>query len=153
MNFNAKTFIAYTTSILVVCGIIVYIYIQSSTYLKGPQLKLLEPIDGTSTSSEIAIIRGVAKNISFITLDDNPIFANEDGEFSEKLILDPGYNIIRVKATDRFNRNIIDDIHITYKQSTTTENNFKKIINTGTSTVPSLITKPAQGTTTTLQTN
>jgi len=59
-------------------------------------------------------IRGNTRNISFITTNGVKTYADEDGEFEHTLLLNPGYNIITVNVTDRFNRSLTKSIHLTY---------------------------------------
>ena len=82
-------------------------------YLKGPQLNITSPTSGTSTDQTFISIEGFAGNVSFITMNDNQIFIDESGVFKEKLLLAPGYNIIEVKAKDRFGRIISRKVYIT----------------------------------------
>jgi len=113
MAFNARTIIAYSLTTIVVVSLCIYIYKQSETYLKGPQLEISSPDSGTSTSVALATIVGNAKNVSFLSMNGTQIFMDESGQFTEKLLLSRGYNIIEVKATDRFGRNISRKLHLT----------------------------------------
>ena len=64
------------------------------------------PTDGQYLESALIDVKGTANNISFISVDDRPIFLDKTGSFSEKLILSPGYNIMSIKGQDKFGRSI-----------------------------------------------
>jgi len=108
-----RKILAYLLAIAIAIILCAYIYNQSKTYLKGPQLNITSPTSGTSTDQTFIPIEGFAGNVSFITMNDNQIFIDESGVFKEKLLLAPGYNIIEVKAKDRFGRIISRKVYIT----------------------------------------
>jgi len=72
----------------------------------GPGLMIKSPTPNTAVYSPLVEITGQAKRISRIYLDDNQIFTDERGRFKEKLLLAPGYNIIKLRAQDRFGRQV-----------------------------------------------
>lgn len=79
----------------------------------GPELSILAPQDGTATSSTAVFIHGIARNISFLTINDAPAYTDEDGHFYEVLTPPPGYTIVTVAATDRFGRSVKRTVSIT----------------------------------------
>ena len=113
-TFTAKRIVKYGTIIIVTISLAIYVLTQATTYLRGPQLVISYPENGTSTQSQLITIGGNTQNVSFIQMNGNQIFANSEGNFSEKLLLNPGYNIITVNVTDRFERSLSSQIHITY---------------------------------------
>jgi len=98
-----------------VCGIVGYGLFQSEKIITGPQITLTSPI-GTNIATDSVSVTGVAKNISAISLDDRPIFVDETGHFDEQLLLYPGYNIIKLKAEDKFGKTVEKDIELVYNQ-------------------------------------
>lgn len=87
--------------ILVVTG---YGLWRSSDFLLGPKIIIEAPIDGGVVLSPIAKIKGRAERISAIFLNDQQIFTDNQGYFEETLLLAEGYNIIEIRAKDRFGR-------------------------------------------------
>ncbi len=96
--------------------IVGYGIFQSQKIIKGPQLSIASPIQGQTVAKSDVDIAGVAKNISFISLNDRPIHVDESGHFSEKLMLYPGYNIIKLKAQDKFGSTIEKNLELVYQQ-------------------------------------
>ena len=81
----------------------------------GPKIMITYPQDGSlATTSEIEIT-GTTKNIQDISLNDGKIFIDEQGNFKEKLLLSYGYNIITLKANDKFGRSTEKKLEIIYK--------------------------------------
>lgn len=104
-------FIAFFVLVLVGYGLF-----QSQKLIDGPQITILSPASGgTSTESKIEV-KGIAKNISAISVNDRPIFIDEQGNFTEKLMLYPGYNIIKLRASDKFGSSVEKDVELVYVQ-------------------------------------
>lgn len=92
--------------------ITVYAVFQGYDLIRGPILEVKSPENGSSFSDPAIEIEGLAKNISFIYLNDKQIFVDPEGNFKEKLLLLPGYNIITLSAKDRFNREVSRELHL-----------------------------------------
>ncbi len=81
-----------------------YAYFKTRDILLGPTITLSSPENGTTLEKSTIAVKGTAKNVSYLFLDDRPIFIDEQGNFSESVALLPGYNIISVKGEDRFGK-------------------------------------------------
>lgn len=92
-----------------------YGLISSKTLIKGPEIEITEPKNGETLSKSLISITGIAKNISFITLNDRQIYVDNNGNFKETLLLSYGYNIISIKAYDRFKRKIEERLELVYQ--------------------------------------
>ena len=103
-------FIAFFVLIIVGYGIF-----QSQKILGGPKITISSPASGQILTRSDIDIAGVAKNISAISLNDRPIFIDESASFSEKLMLYPGYNIIKLKAEDKFGSKVEKDLELVYQ--------------------------------------
>ena len=82
--------------------IIIYSIFQAWKLISGPIINVYIPQNGTTYNQTLIEVSGQARNISYINLDDRPIFTDKDGYFKEKLLLSPGYNIIKLDARDKF---------------------------------------------------
>jgi hypothetical protein len=98
--------------LLLFVAIVVYAGIESRALLEGPEISIETPLDGAVVSESSLVVRGKALHISAISLNDRPIFIDKDGNFSEELLLPPGYTILSVKAEDRFQRKTEKELHI-----------------------------------------
>ena len=98
--------------ILVAVGISAYVFFQGYDLIRGPILEVHTPSSGDSFEEPLIEITGLAKNISFIYLNSNQIFVDSKGDFNQKLLLLPGYNIITLRATDKFNREVRRELHL-----------------------------------------
>lgn len=103
-------FIAFFVLIIVGYGIF-----QSQKIVGGPKITISSPATGQVLTQSDVNIAGVATNISAISLNDRPIFIDESGSFSEKLMLYPGYNIIKLRAEDKFGSKVEKDLELVYQ--------------------------------------
>lgn len=92
-----------------------YAAFRAKDLVLGPRLEIASPSSGAVIDESLVEIQGEAKNISFLTLNGNKIFTDEEGFFKEKLLLSYGYNVITVAAKDRFGRVNTKTIQLVYK--------------------------------------
>ena len=103
--------------ILTVAGLVfVYAYYKTKDFIRGPVITVAYPINGETVNNSLLKIEGKATSIAYISLDDRQIFTDEAGNFKEKLLLFPGYNIISIKASDKFGRDIEKTLEVVYKE-------------------------------------
>lgn len=93
-----------TIGIMLVSGLIVYYVIFQARFLiTGPQIILTnEP--SSQHNERVITLEGTAFNITRLWLNDRPIFTDEQGNFKEALVLENGYTIATLRATDRYGR-------------------------------------------------
>lgn len=96
--------------------IVGYSLFQVHKLITGPTIELSDSFQSTVTGPNNKIsLRGIAANVAFISLNDNPIYIDESGSFNENLLLYPGYNIIKLYGKDRFGKSLTRLVEITYK--------------------------------------
>ncbi len=81
----------------------------------GPQIEVLYPSNGALVSNSFTEISGIAKNTKEISLNDRNIYIDEQGNFKEELLLAYGYNVLVLKASDKFGRKTEEVLEIIYK--------------------------------------
>ncbi len=94
-------------------GIIGYGFFEARRLLEGPSIVVLSPQDGSATSESLLTIEGVARNISFLTINDKPALTDESGHFTKKMAAPPGVAVVSVEGVDRFGRKASSDVRIT----------------------------------------
>lgn len=93
-----------------------YAFYKTRDLVKGPTITIFTPQNGMTTTSSLIEMRGNMKNVSAVTLNDRKIFLDEAGNFKEKLLLSEGYNIITIKAEDRFKRTVEERLEIVFNK-------------------------------------
>ena len=84
--------------------IIVYSIFQAQKIISGPIIDIYSPQNGATYKQNLIEIEGRAKNTAYLNLNNRSIFTDKDGYFKEKLLLYPGYNIIKLDGTDKFRK-------------------------------------------------
>ena len=84
--------------------LLAYAFYQGRFLILGPSISITSHQNGAVVEESVVNIGGKAQNVAWISLNDRQIFTNEEGLWSEKLILSPGTSIMTVKARDRFGR-------------------------------------------------
>ena len=104
---------------LIICLFLIIIFgyglFEIWNYATGPKIIVSSPANGVSVSESYINIVGQAKNSKVITLDDRPIVVDQAGNFNEKVLLSYGYNILVLKAEDRFGQKTEQELQIVYK--------------------------------------
>lgn len=95
-----------------IAGIILYSLFQAKNLIEGPEVVVSEPHNGATLENEMVFVRGSARNIAYIWLNERQIFVNDKGIFEEKLIAPVGYSIIKVRAIDKFGKEAERFIHV-----------------------------------------
>lgn len=80
-----------------------YIMWQARFLLQGPQVAITEE-PARHNNERIVSLKGQVKNITKITLNGRQIFTDPAGYFNEALVLENGYTIATIAATDRYGR-------------------------------------------------
>ncbi len=125
---NIASILKILVVVLVVFVIIGYTYYRTKDFISGPIVTILSPVNGSTLDNTLVDIKGTAKNISYISINDRQIFTDEAGFFMEKLLLYPGYNIISIKASDKFERNIEKTLELIYKGPEKKPEKIEKVI-------------------------
>lgn len=81
-----------------------YCFFQARALILGPRITITSPQDGAVVSGSLITLEGRARDAAWISLNGAQIYTDEEGYFSEKLILSPGVSIMTVRVRDRFGR-------------------------------------------------
>ncbi len=82
--------------------IIVYAFFRSHDLIFGVKIKNVNIIDGVKIAESALRVTGNAKNAINLTLNGREISVDQQGNFDETIALLVGYNVINIKAQDKF---------------------------------------------------
>lgn len=102
MNNNAKKIVKIAGLSLFFLFIVAYAFFRSYDLIFGVKITNVNIKDNQSFTENIQKITGNAENSVFLALNDREISVDEEGNFNEDIILALGYNIINIKAKDKF---------------------------------------------------
>lgn len=101
--------------ILFLSFFILYGLYESYKFLSGPRITIDEPKNGQIFENPLIEVKGTAKNVAFLKLNGRAIFVDKQGNFYEKILLLPGYNIMTLTAEDRFKKSVEEQMHFFFK--------------------------------------
>ncbi len=102
MRADAKKIVQIGSIFIFFILIIAYAIFGSQNLIVGVKIINVNIVDGTKVSDSIQKITGNAKNAMNLTLNGREISIDEDGNFNETIALLSGYNIITIRAQDKF---------------------------------------------------
>ena len=102
-RITARTIVKYGLIVLGLACLVLYVTFQARFLIIGPEITLINEPNSVQNSPTVTLA-GNARNIAKITLNGRPIFTDQSGYFSETLVLENGYTIATIKATDRYGR-------------------------------------------------
>ena len=107
MNTSAKKILQIASLAVFFLLIGSYAFFSSRDLIFGVQIKNvnldgLPAQSGTKVTNSVVEITGNAKNAINLTLNGREISIDETGNFNETIALLSGYNIINMKAKDKF---------------------------------------------------
>jgi len=82
--------------------IIIFAFFRSRDLVFGVKIKNINIVDGTKFTGSILPITGNAKNAVEITINGREISVDQSGNFNETIVLLSGYNVVDIKAKDKF---------------------------------------------------
>jgi hypothetical protein len=100
---ETRNILQFIGLLIVFCLIVAYVAFQARFLITGPQI-VLEHEPNTQQNERLVTLSGTAFNITHLWLNDRQIFTNEEGYFSEALVLENGYTITTLRAKDRYGR-------------------------------------------------
>ncbi len=102
MNYDAKKILKIVGLSVFFIFIIVYAFFRSADLLFGVKIKNVNIVDGAKLSESALKITGTAKGAINLTLNGREISIDQEGNFNDTIALLSGYNVINIKAIDKF---------------------------------------------------
>lgn len=89
---------------LAVALIVGYSFFVLNDFVYGPRIIINNPLNGYSTTTPAITVQGRVIHTNNLSINDAQTAVDLDGNFHSRLILAPGYNIIKVTAKDNYER-------------------------------------------------
>lgn len=106
--------------------ITIYSIFQTKALAKGVGLTLSGIDDGEMFEAGVLTISGKAVHAKHVSINDKELPVDEEEQFFEELVLSPGYNIITVKAEDKFSKITKNTYHVYYDEHANALTAFNK---------------------------
>ncbi len=90
----------------------IYALFQARFLIFGPIVSIDTHQDGERVVDSTLTLGGRGENVAWLSLNGRQIFMDEEGYWSEKLLISTGTSIMTVEARDRFGRETVKSISI-----------------------------------------
>lgn len=110
-----RSYLGFIIPALFIATLVGYTLFRTHSLVAGPIIVIESPENGSTISDPYVEVRGHAKNISYLSLNGNQIFTDEEGAFIEKLLVPYGYTIMTLKARDRYGRTSAKTLELVYQ--------------------------------------
>ncbi len=129
ITITSKFFVISTFVILVMI-MSVYFYREVGKFSENPRLAIVQPLNNISIDGNTVEIVGVSEKNARVTINGQPIYVDEHGEFKEVVGLKQGVNELEIKAVNRFNKEAIKKINISanFDTSSAINENEEKVM-------------------------
>jgi len=114
-RYGTKKIVRSALLVCTVCLVIGYALFATHDFILGPSLTVTEPVNGDSFTTPNIKIKGVVRRIRNITLNGRAITIDDKGNFSETVLLAPGYNVFELVVDDKFGRSKDYRLEYTYR--------------------------------------
>ena len=102
MNPNLKKIVKIGGLSIFFILIFSYAFFISKDVIFGVKIKNVNLVDGATMTESVVKLTGNARNAINLVLNGREISVDQEGNFSETIALLSGYNIINIKAKDKF---------------------------------------------------
>src|SRR3989344_6975034 len=102
MNTDVKKILQISALSIFFLFIIAYAFFRSKDLIFGVKIENVNITDGMKVKDSILPVTGNAENTIRLSLNGRALSINEMGDFEETIALLRGYNIINIKAEDKF---------------------------------------------------
>lgn len=111
-------------TITIILLIISYGLWNGRNLILGPRIHINSPKNNESFDKNIVTIEGKAQNVAFLSLNGNQIYIDKDNNFSEKILLVPGYSTLEIRGRDKFGKEKVEVLKLynTAKPPSPTDN-------------------------------
>lgn len=93
-----------TLIFLLVSGAFLYLYQELQSFAGVPRLVILSPANGAVLETDKVVVEGKTDKDARVSINNQTVFVGSEGEFSDKLILQPGINTVTVVSINRFDK-------------------------------------------------
>jgi len=122
MNHDAKKILKIASLSVFFVFIIFYALLRSKDLILGVKIKDVNIENGTTLENSVLPISGNAKNAIYLSINGREISVDQLGNFNETIVLLPGYNVVKIKARDKFEHIDEKDYQLIYSAPTEKEN-------------------------------
>lgn len=117
MEFNFKKKLIRGSILTFSLFIITYAFFKAENLIFGVKIKDVNIANQTSFENNKIEIKGNARHATELVLNGREISIDKEGNFKEDIALFSGYNIVSIKAKDKFGHEDEKNYKLTYQKN------------------------------------
>lgn len=90
--------------VLFLIFVAIYFYREIGFLVKAPSLEITQPPTDISTTQNTIEIIGKTESTAYLSINDQEVYLDADGNFKTEINLSEGINIIKIESKNRFNK-------------------------------------------------
>ena len=103
-------------SLIILSVVGYYLWHQLSSFNSKPYLFISSPLADEITSDSEIIVSGETEIGIVLKINREDVFVDENGYFTESIMLHPGKNVIIIEAVNRFDKIVREERNIIYEK-------------------------------------
>jgi hypothetical protein len=101
---NTRNLIYQILVFLFFLTLLSYTYFEIKRYFEGPEITIFKPLNHETLKNKLVNLEGSTKNVKDLKINDQNTSIDELGNFKEKILMQNGYNLIKIEGKDKFNK-------------------------------------------------
>lgn len=118
MNHKKITIVAALTGLAVIL-VLGFVFGNIRDVIFGAPLSIHTVSDGTTLSNGFLPISGNAQHARTVSINGRPITIDRSGDFTDGVLLSPGYNVVEVALRDQFGKEKVRTYHLVLDETGT----------------------------------
>ncbi|MDB5259645.1 MAG: seg [Candidatus Taylorbacteria bacterium] len=116
---GSKRLISWSIIAIVLIVVFGYALFAFRDIARGPSVMITEPVNGETYATSSVPVKGRTERVQYLALDGKSVLIDENGDFSDFILLSPGYNSAKIEARDRLGH--VEIINLQLIRSTSSE--------------------------------
>ncbi len=117
MHYQTKRKVGKYVGTLLALVILGYTAFELKDVASGPNLVIDYPRNGARVSAGLISVKGTVRRVSDLEINGSKLFTDLQGRFTKDILLSDGYNVIEVRAQDKFGRQVEKKIELVAQDS------------------------------------
>jgi len=98
-----------------ILGAFFYLYREAGSLTDTPRLIILSPEPDSQVEGNVVALEGKTDKDARVFINDQAVLVSDAGKFKEEISLQSGINVIRVKAVNKFQKEVAENITVQAK--------------------------------------
>ncbi|KKP85294.1 MAG: Bacillopeptidase F, partial [Candidatus Moranbacteria bacterium GW2011_GWF2_35_54] len=90
----------------------VYLFKNLNNFVSNPELLIINPATDSVINDTKVLVKGKTDAGNELFINNQPVLVDDEGVFSENIILREGKNVIMIRSVNQFNKEVVESISV-----------------------------------------